>query len=439
MRNYILTSILIFVVLLAVCACKSGNSYSDNIPTDNTVISRITFVANDKNPGIEKASFNIELIGDTGAVVFNKDSLPVGTKIDSVVTRFTFQYAIAGMVLLSPKDTSVLRNNDTIDFTHQPVHIRVISADYTKQRNYRIRVLVHKINPELYQWNLLSDNAFSESGSRQCAVMRNDKFYWLVSSGFNIRLYTSADGVEWASSDVVGLMLQCDVRGLYATDEGFYIASGGTLFKSEDAVNWTMLNDKDYLYILGDYTGGLWCVVRDEQGKLYVDDLRGSLGRYPLPDNFPVTGAAKTAYLSPSMRMQFMAIGGVDVNGNQLNSRWLTQDMQHWVNLTEGQPGYESMEGASLISYGGRLLLIGGLNSDGKLRDRFFLQSFDDGLFWEQLSADDLSLPEQITERAYCNVIPSADGYDLFFMGGMDLSKVYADVWKTRKNSIDWE
>ena len=431
--------LIISSLVLLVCACQSGQSYSDNIPTDNTVITRIAFVADDDNPGIENASFSIELIGDTGAMVVNKDSLPVGTKIDSVVTRFTFQYSVAGMILLGAKDTVALRNNDTIDFTHQPVHVRVISADYTRQRNYRISVLVHNANPELYKWTQLTSSAFDALGARQCAVMRGGRFYWLVSDGFANVMYTSEDGMEWMGSSVTSLPVQCDVRGLCAADAGLYIADCGTLYTSQDGVEWTAMTDKDYRCMLGEFDGGLWCAVLDNEGLLSAVDLLNDSRTYPLPNGFPVSAAAMCAYKSPAGREQFIAAGGVDINGAQLNSRWLTQDMRNWVNLSDGQPGYASFEGASIVYYGGRLLLIGGLDADGRLRKNFITQSYDDGLFWETVDDDNIALPGQIVNRAYCNAILSDDGYNLYLLGGMDMTKVYADVWRARKNSIDWQ
>ena len=398
------------------------------------------FTADDDNPGIENASFTIELIGDTGALIYNRDSLPVGTKIDSVVTTFTFQYAIAGMVLFAPKDTILLRNNDTIDFTHQPVHLRVISVDYSKQRNYRISVLVHKINPDLYRWQMLSNDALQHISNKQAVVRHNDAFYWYVNTGFANYLYTSADGADWALQDVPSLPVEADIRTMCTHEGKFYVAHDGVLYISEDGVEWESMDDAHYVSMLGSYKNGVWCIVKDDDGTLYADNLLNrDAAHYQLPQNFPVQGAAKTAYVSPTGQPQFIAIGGVNTAGEQLNTRWITQDMRSWVNLSDGQPAYPSMEGASVVYYGKRLLLIGGFDSNGRLRQNFIVQSYDDGLYWETISTDDLSVPEEFESRAYANVLTSEDGYDLYIIGGTTVTTPLSDVWKARKNSVDWE
>ena len=429
------------MVLLAALSCKSGTTYSDNIPTDNTVISRMKFIQDDANPGIENAKFTIELIGDTGAVIYNSDSLPVGTKIDSVVTQFTFQYAIAGIVMYGKNDTVLLNSTDTIDFTYQPLRLRVISVDYTKQRNYRVSVRVHNVNPDLYKWQCLTTNASIAPSVRQQALLAQDTYCWFVNNGFDITLYTSTDAVQWTRAGAVGLSLNTDVKNIIYHNGAFYAVADDKLYTSSDGLEWSVYDEhKSYVAMLGVFRDGLWCITKDEQGDLYTFNiLEGIESEYPLPDNFPVKSAAKAIYNSPTGYPQCVVLGGVSRDGEQLGTQWMTQDMTIWVNVNPNKRAFKTVEDASAIYYGGRLLLLGGFDEKGQIRDDYVMQSFDDGLNWEVVSTGDIDMPDDFTPRAAASIFLSDDKYDIHIIGGVTEKTTLADVWKIRKNSIDWK
>ena len=79
---------LVFLIGWSSCEKKS-----ETTPSSETKLTAIVFAANDSFPGLKKASFTIDFSQDT-ALVYNEDSLPVGTRIDSVVATFYFSTTI---------------------------------------------------------------------------------------------------------------------------------------------------------------------------------------------------------------------------------------------------------------------------------------------------------------------------------------------------------
>ena len=158
-----------------------------------------------------------------------------------------------------------------------------------------------------------------------------------------------------------------------------------------------------------------------------------------MPDNFPVKSAAKAIYNSPTGYPQCVVLGGVSRDGEQLGTQWMTQDMTIWVNVNPNKRAFKTVEDASAIYYGGRLLLLGGFDEKGQIRDDYVMQSFDDGLNWEVVSSGDIDMPDDFTPRAAASIFLSGDKYDIHIIGGVTEKTTLADVWKIRKNSIDWK
>jgi hypothetical protein len=67
-------------------------------------------------PGLAQAVFTVEERLDTG-LVWNKDSMLYGTRLDKVRPRFTFAATPSSAFLTFPDTTVVLTGYDTLDFT----------------------------------------------------------------------------------------------------------------------------------------------------------------------------------------------------------------------------------------------------------------------------------------------------------------------------------
>lgn len=124
--------------------------------------------------------FTIDQINRT---ITNKDSLPVGTHIDKVITSITYD---AGMLAYKPKGSdhdTIWTSTDSIDFT-DPVEFKVYAYSGVEGKPYTITINVHKQEPDTISWKKFDNNPFSAGSlSEQKAVYANGKVYVFGKNG----------------------------------------------------------------------------------------------------------------------------------------------------------------------------------------------------------------------------------------------------------------
>ena len=124
--------------------------------------------------------FTIDQINRT---ITNKDSLPVGTHIDKVITSITYD---AGMLGYTPKGSdndTIWTSTDSIDFT-EPVEFKVYAYSGVEGKPYTITINVHQQEPDTISWKKFDNNPFSAGNlSEQKAVYANGKVYVFGKNG----------------------------------------------------------------------------------------------------------------------------------------------------------------------------------------------------------------------------------------------------------------
>ena len=124
--------------------------------------------------------FTIDQINRT---ITNKDSLPVGTHIDKVITSITYD---AGMLAYKPKGSdhdTIWTSTDSIDFT-DPVEFKVYAYSGVEGKPYTITINVHKQEPDTISWKKFDNNPFSAGNlSEQKAIYANGKVYVFGKNG----------------------------------------------------------------------------------------------------------------------------------------------------------------------------------------------------------------------------------------------------------------
>ena len=90
-------------------------------------------------------------IDQINRIITNKDSLPVGTHIDKVITSITYD---AGMLGYTPKGSdhdTIWTSTDSIDFT-DPVEFKVYAYSGVEGKPYKVTINVHKQEPDTISW-----------------------------------------------------------------------------------------------------------------------------------------------------------------------------------------------------------------------------------------------------------------------------------------------
>lgn len=425
------------------CALFMLNSCLDKEYTtvetsDNATVLSLTFDENDSIPHLDEAEF---IIDNDNNLIYNKDSLPYQTRIDSVFPSFTFA-STAGAALIVDGDTVYLTGNDTVDFTVQPVKLINYASDGIHFKEYDIYVNVHQVEPELFVWTQLCEAVYQHEGSSQKALQKDGAFYVLVSSGLKNNLYVSEDASQWQAHAVEGLPQNMDFRQALVFNGKFYVASEGKLYASDDASVWNETSHSDYefvnlLYVFNDE---LWAVVRNVQtGAITFAGSRDAqiwMEGVALPEKFPISDYAAFTFESRTGKAKAMVMGGITAEGVVCNTRWCTEDGSLWVDYSVEQPEFGSLSGAAVVYYADRLLMFGGVDANNQLFEGPILESYDEGLHWATPDTTLNKLPETFAVRT--NQSAFVYGTSIYLFGGRTRTQVFSDMWKGKLNKMDF-
>ena len=442
MRKYFY--ILLSIIVVSLTACEGSGTTST--PSSVARLSAFYFAKNDSMPGLAKAVFTIDERLDTG-LVWNKDSMLYGTRLDSVVPRFSFAATPSAAYLRLPDTICGLTGYDTLDFSKGPIYLTIRSADRSTIKTYEIRPTVHKVDPDLYTWTQLTPQIYPKDDSDQKALELGNDFIFIKSNGFKMRAYKSADGSSWSDlGEPNGLPTGTQVRQIISDGTKLYYGQGNTIYASSDAVTWTpSAVSYSVVTMLLYWNERVWALIENAGYQLafFNDGQLDTTALRPTTD-FPVSDFATVNFQSASLRERAMIIGGFADDGRSLNTRWNLEFSTHpapngTYRLQEfsiDRPSFTTLTGISVIWYGHQLLLFGGVDKDMKYFGRDILISTDEGLNWEAADSTKNQLPEVYQARQRQTAIVR-DSY-IYLFGGQDADATYSDVYKGHLNSIDW-
>ena len=463
-QKHIICMLLAFVLTVLTvgfAGCNKDNETKE--PATETKLTGIVFAANDSFPGLKKATFTVDFSHDT-ALVYNEDSLPVGTHIDSVVATFYFTTTIGYAKFVSDTDTVLITSADTLNFTPRPCHLYVVSEDGKHSRNYDIYVNVHTVDPDLYVWEQTKERLFS-GNCDVYAESLSGTVYLYTQDGITARLYRTQDGKKWwGPVSLLGLPKGANIRQIRGTDSYFYYAGNDRLYRSVDGATWLSedYSGEDFTLVsmLFEYNDSVWALVRDkadeslwfatmkEGGRLAKQQQIGAIeDHFHLADEaFPVSDFATVTFLGKTGRKRAMIVGGFDEDGTALNSRWNLE----WIDTDSGegyyrlenfsveQPSFPALSGAAIIRYDEKMLLFGALESGSELLEEPVLESYDEGMYWFIPDSAQNVLPENYKARQRLAVVETYD-QAILLIGGQNRTTTFGDVWRGKKNSIDWD
>ena len=171
--------------------------------------------------------FTIDQINRT---ITNKDSLPVGTYIDKVITNITYD---AGVLAYKPKGSdndTIWTSTDSIDFT-EPVEFKVYAYSGVEGKPYKVTINVHKQEPDTISWKKFDNNPFSAGNlSEQKAVYANGKVYVFGKNGNGTHIEFSdvSDDNPNSWTPVTTNITDVDTYSATAWAGNIYFLAGGT-------------------------------------------------------------------------------------------------------------------------------------------------------------------------------------------------------------------
>lgn len=439
MNKYFSVYILIVaLVAMNLVSCNKKDEPSSNTSdysvysSATTLVTKFSLKANTKIMNhLDSVKFAID---QEKGIIYNADSLPRGTRVSALLVDLSCASTVATRQFIVKngnvqKDTIInytASSTDSIDFTGD-VTLRITARDGIHQRDYKVKVNVHKQDPDVIVWeptrrrDLPSDNGnISESKT----VRQGDSFMCLVKDGTSYVLSMTEDPMSgsWDKS-LLALPFEPEISSFTATESAIYMLDeNGELFSSEDkgdhwtdcGVAWHTIIGSYYDKVLG---------IKKESSLWMHDEYPQSAG-FQIVDidpSFPIEGMSQLvmANNSWSSDQQAMFAGGVLANGNLTNTVW-GYDGSKWGMLSGSGDAnvLPKLRDAALVPYftytipSGHItpqrhvtwMVIGGVLNDGSLNIITYTSN-SQGLYWNT-GVDGVQMPLHVPAfygaQAYC-------------------------------------
>ena len=409
----LLTIVVLLSSLMPFTSCNKSEDddtvYSYSTSTQTTLITGFGLQADaEVLASLDSVHFTVDY--DKG-LIYNADSLPMGTDISGLKVTVDFLNTVSSAVFsitgaTSQPDTTIEYTSSMtkkLDFTGKTV-LTVTSADKSQVKDYEVKVLVHKVNPDLMVWHREWRRdlpGYRSDAVGHKTVKQGDIYRIMVYNGVECNLLSaSSPGQGTWDKVAVDLPFTPRVETLTATDEALYILGvDGTLYTSTDGTDWVSCG-VIWHHLLGAYDNRVLGILSGADGY-YHDEYPHTDGFTvsPLEDGFPVGHSSDMIQTDNTwaVTQQTMLVGGIDSEGNLLSDVW-GYDGQSWAKINNiHSHSLPALADATLFSYytyktlpGVRRyglqqtwFVMGGRLADGKLNGKIYLSNTQ-GIVWAE-------------------------------------------------------
>lgn len=362
---------------------------------------------------LDSVFFSIDL---NKGVIFNADSLPIGTDITKLQATIGYVSSASEVTLIQSGGVSTgeidYKSNpsDTIDFSGKVV-LKIVAEDKTTTRSYDVKVNVHTTQPDSLVWDRLAVTPMpSRLGNpkEQKTVMYHDTSYSFITESdgsYTLAVATDLIEGEWDKKTPT-VDFEPNVRSLCATSDCLYVLDkNGVLYSSADGLTWTNTGAV-WTSIIGAYDTAV-LGMRSESGKLMHTSWPAEAGyaETAVSTDFPVKGFSDFVLYSnrwTTLPIGFL-VGGRLADGSLSDKTW-GFDGNNWVVLSEGMTPptagsavvpyfvYRKTNSAFVQTEFSVWMLIGGETSGDAMNDEIYV-SYDNGVNWYKADTQ-MQLPD---------------------------------------------
>ena len=431
----LLTIVVLLSSLSSLTSCKKDKDDDDvyyySTSTQTTLVKGFALQADaDVLGNLDSVHFTIDY--DKG-LIYNADSLPVGTDVSALKVTVEFLndvssaiFTITGATVQADTTIEYTSSMSTkLDFTGQTT-LRVTSADETQVKDYDVKVLVHKVNPDLLVWPIEWRRdlpGYRSSAIGHKAVQQGDFYRIMVYNGAECQILTASSPNEGSwSKQTVSLPFVPQVPTLTATADALYVlAADGTLYTSADGMEWSSCG-VTWHNVLGVYGDRVLGIIAGADGYYHDEYPRSAEYTASLvEEGFPVSHSSDMIQTDNTwtISQQAMIVGGIDANGNLMSDVW-GFDGDHWGKInnihTHSLPAiadatlfsyytYKALSGVRRYGRQQTWFVMGGRLADGTLNDKIYLSNTQ-GITWSQADstiAMSSNMPKFYGAQAFVN------------------------------------
>ena len=352
-------------------------------------------------------------IDQINRIITNKDSLPVGTYIDKVITNITYD---AGVLAYKPKGSdhdTIWTSTDSIDFT-EPVEFKVYAYSGVEGKPYKVTINVHQQEPDTISWKKFDNNPFSAGNLReQKAVYANEKVYVFGKNGDDTHIEYSNVANDNPSPWVPvtdNIPSNIDTYSATAWAGNIYFLAGTNskqLYKLDvttdnNEISHVGLNTDTFEKLIGgnDVKNELYAVKENKSCK-FNGTTWEETGANPfsnLQGNYPIfTNTIQASYNSKITTTIALCNSSKAANDTVLVFSYMSNEANkgEWVSRAQNLP-LPNLENVTMIYYDGKLYAFGGGYGEIKPFSQFYC-STDNGLCWRPVT-ECMAFPAEVPD-----------------------------------------
>ena len=374
-------------------------------------------------------------------VIYNADSLPIGTDVSKVKVNITAD--TYGIYIVASAD-SLWEEEDSLNF-EKPIQFKVLSETGVFGRIYIAKINVHQQNPDSMVWKKMTTN-FPTEIQKQKAVFANSQIFVFAEQPSQVAVSTmDINTNQWTSLQPIDIPTKADYASVMTWNSRFYILAQNQLYTSGNGINWSKVETEQTFSQLTACisTNAIQKMIGIDMENHYIESTDGiNWETYgTIPDRFPTQNISFAAYpLTTNEALGKIVVTGFNESLSE-NGNWtwtqLTSD-QEWTDLSYETNQYlcPNFENPSMIHYNNQLYAFGGAINGDKDTKPFshFYSSIDNGITWEKLT-ELVMFPEefaQLYNQAKGNYSWAIDQNNFLWI----MWSQSGEVWRGRINKL---
>lgn len=251
--------ILLFAAGLSLSSCLDSNDNNTTEYTHDTAITAFSIGTVKRYYQTKSSSTNNDTtlsadvtgskykfyIDQTTHQIYNPDSLPMGTKLSSVLTTITAKESspIVWMKINVDSIQASYSSTDSVDLSSTR-KLRVYNNDGSAFVTYTVNVNAHKEKADSFQWHsLTSSNAKIAALQDLRAVSMGGNIYVFGTDGNELKVYRSenSNGRSWSEVVPTESFSKDAYKNAVILDKALYLLDEGKIYRSSDATSWTQV------------------------------------------------------------------------------------------------------------------------------------------------------------------------------------------------------
>ncbi len=415
-----------FLLLSAITSCLDNTTYEYEYSSNASILA----FSIDTVRGVTYP-FTID---QTQRLVYNADSLPVGTDL----TKIKVSMSIHGYV--TSADT-IVNLEDSIDFTNSmevPLEFTVVSPNLENEQLYHIWINVHQQEPDTLIWNQVSS---SFSGGKitgeQKTVSLDGTFLTYYRGNTVFKKERTATG--WSEMTLSGFPSDPKIGSLVKHGQTLYVVTDdGGVYASTDGLDWSLspLSGGVQTLITG-FPSHLIGIV-EEEGESYFKVTYDYLSweatsEEHVDDGFPLDKISSVLFENKTGKTSLYIMSENLNEADTISYTWFTDEGLQWASTFELSNVTSNtcprLEDISMIWYDHLFYAFGGKGEEGFLN---FFTSMD-GIYWNEIT-EMVGFPEEFNGRGDYSFVVDEDQFIWIFWSATPANS--DEVWKGRINRL---